>query len=123
MVIKKALAIDSLGIQRRSMCPTNYLVEVVGDKWSLLIMRDMLFNNKHTFGEFLNSNEAIARNILSSKLRLLELNELITKQVHPTDGRKDFYDVTRKGKDLEPVLDAMANWSFKHERMTTSYAS
>ncbi len=109
---------DSHGVKRRSSCPVNYAVELFGDRWSLLIIRDLLFNGKQTFGEFLQSPEGIARNILAARLRTLEAGGLIDKRPSPDDGRKDLYSLTEKGRRLLPVLSAMSDWSFASEPMT-----
>ena len=114
-------SIDSCGLTRRSSCPVNYMVELLGDRWSLIIIRDMLFNGKRTFGEFLASSEGIARNILAARLRQLEQDGLMVKQPFPGDGRKDVYSLSEKGKQLLPILRAMAEWSFANEPMTRAY--
>ena len=96
----------------------NYAVELFGDRWLLLIIRDLLFNGKQTFGEFLASPEGIARNILAARLKALESSGLIDKRPAPDDGRKDIYSLTEKGRRLLPVLTAMSDWSFATEPMT-----
>ena len=88
----------------RSNCPINSAVEVFGDKWSLLIIRDIIFLGKKTYGEFLKSEESIATNILSDKLSSLESEGILSKTPHPTDKRKDVYALTEKGQDLIPVV-------------------
>ena len=93
----------------RSTCPINFSLEIIGDAWSLLILRDIIYFGKRTFGEFHSSDEGIARNILTNRLTKLEQNGLLTKQPHP-DGRKDTYMVTEKGLDLVPLLLASAEW-------------
>lgn len=98
----------------RSNCPINYSLELVGDKWSLLIIRDMVYFGKRTYGEFMNSNEGIARNILATRLVQLAEHGLIAKTPHPDDGRKDIYKLTEKGLGLIPVLLDMADWGSQH---------
>ncbi|HYG83891.1 MAG TPA: helix-turn-helix domain-containing protein [Verrucomicrobiae bacterium] len=95
----------------RSDCPINYGIEAFGDKWSLLVLRDILFYGKKTYGEFLKSDEKIATNILASRLQTLEANGLITKSPHPTDKRKDSYSATQKTLDLLPMLLELVKWS------------
>jgi DNA-binding HxlR family transcriptional regulator len=95
--------------QPRSSCPINYSLEIVGDAWSLLVIRDIVYFGKHTFGEFHDSAEGIARNILTNRLAKLEQNGILVKRPHP-DGRKDMYALTEKGLDLIPVLIATAEW-------------
>src|SRR3546814_16674944 len=84
----------------RSHCPVNYGVEIFGDRWSLLIIRDIVFSGKKTYGEFLKSEEGIATNILASRLAFLEEQGILSKTPSPTDRRKDFYTLTEKGLDL-----------------------
>ena len=100
--------------QFRSNCPINYSLELVGDKWSLLIIRDIVYFGKKTFGEFMDSDEGIARNILANRLVQLAENGLILKTPHPNDGRKDIYRLTEKGLGLIPILLDMADWGAHH---------
>lgn len=97
----------------RSDCPINYSLELVGDSWSLLIIRDMVYFGKRTYGEFMNSDEGIARNILANRLAQLAENGIIIKTPHP-DGRKDIYKLTEKGLGLIPILLDMADWGAEH---------
>lgn len=97
----------------RSNCPINYSLELVGDSWSLLIIRDMVYFGKKTYGEFMNSDEGIARNILASRLAQLAKNGIIVKTPHP-DGRKYTYKLTDKGLGLIPILLDMADWGAQH---------
>lgn len=105
-------------IKRRSNCPISFSLEVMGDSWTLLIIRDIIFAGKRTFGEFLNSDEKIARNILTNRLSRLEAMGLITKKPHPSDGRKDLYELTDAGLDFIPVLLELSVWGAKHEPET-----
>lgn len=107
----------------RSHCPISYSLELVGDKWSLLIVRDMVYFGKKTYGEFKNSNEDIARNILASRLKSLAENGLIVKKPHPDDGRKDIYSLTPKGLGLIPILLDMADWGSEHYAESDAPAS
>ncbi|RJE84730.1 transcriptional regulator [Paenibacillus sp. 1011MAR3C5] len=104
--------------QRRSDCPISFSLDLLGDSWSLLIIRDILFAGKRTFGEFLASDEGIARNILTNRLSRLEAMGLITKNPHPTDKRKDLYALTEAGLDLLPVLWELSAWGAKYEPET-----
>lgn len=104
--------------QRRSDCPISFSLDLLGDSWSLLIIRDIIFAGKKTFGEFLASDEGIARNILTNRLSRLETMGLITKSPHPTDKRKDLYALTEAGLDLLPVLWELSAWGAKHEPAT-----
>jgi DNA-binding HxlR family transcriptional regulator len=101
--------------KRRSRCPLNASVEMLGDRWSLLIIRDMMVWGFRTFKEFLESHERIATNILADRLRKLELHGIITAEQDPSDGRKLIYLLTPKGIDLAPVLTEMVLWAAAHE--------
>ena len=97
----------------RSGCPLNIALEIVGDKWSLLIIRDLL-NNKSTFSEFLQSNEAIAKNILSARLKKLMKFKIVDFS-HPKDNNKvKIYFLTKKGQDLYPVMVELMLWIDKY---------
>ena len=101
--------------KRRSGCPLNASVEILGDRWSLLIVRDMMLRNFHSYKQFLESYERIATNILADRLRNLEKHGIITTQRDPQDGRKVIYRLTAKGIDLAPVMAEMVLWSAGHE--------
>ena len=101
--------------RRRSGCPLNASVEVLGDRWSLLIIRDMMLRGFRTYKQFLESWEGIATNMLADRLRRLEIHGIITAQQHPSDGRKLIYSLTAKGIDLAPVLTEMVLWAAAHE--------
>jgi DNA-binding HxlR family transcriptional regulator len=96
---------------RRSDCPVNYAVEALGDKWSLVILRDMIFWGKKTYGEFLKSDERIATNILADRLAYLEREGLVSKSPDPHDRRKEIYRVTEKAIALVPMFIEMIAWS------------
>jgi len=100
---------------RRSGCPLNASVEMLGDRWSLLIIRDMMIRGHRAFNEFLQSDEKIATNILADRLRRLESYGIIRAEKDPTDGRKLNYSLTAKGIDLAPVLAEMVLWAARHE--------
>ena len=97
--------------QPRSDCPINYALELIGDRWTLLIVRDMLYENMSTFGEFANSPEGIATNVLTERLGRLEANGIVTKTPDPADGRRDRYSLTEKGRQLYPAMLEMTLWS------------
>jgi DNA-binding HxlR family transcriptional regulator len=101
--------------KNRSDCPINFSLEAVGDSWSLLIVRDIAFWGKRTFGEFLRSNERIATNILSKRLRKLESEGILTKTVDPDDKRRDIYSLTEKGLDLIPIVMELGAWAAKYD--------
>lgn len=99
----------------RSHCPVNYGLEIFGDKWSLLIVRDIVFAGKRTYGEFLRSEEGFATNILASRLAFLVEQGILAKTLSSSDRRKDLYSLTEKGLDLIPVLLSVVVWSAKHD--------
>ena len=99
----------------RSHCPINYGLEAFGDRWALLILRDIVFRGKRTYGEFLRSEEGFATNILASRLVHLIEAGILEREAHETDGRKDTYSLTEKGLYLIPLLFEMTLWSAKYE--------
>jgi DNA-binding HxlR family transcriptional regulator len=99
----------------RSHCSVNYGLEIFGDKWSLLIVRDIVFAGKKTYGEFLKSEEGVATNILASRLAFLEEQGILSKAPSSADRRKDLYTLTEKGLDLIPILLDIVVWSAKHD--------
>jgi len=100
---------------RRSGCPLNVSVEMLGDRWSLLIIRDMMLREARTYKEFLESFEGIATNILADRLRKLVAHGIIAIEPDPSDRRKLVYLLTAKGIDLAPVLTEMVLWAAAHE--------
>lgn len=101
---------------RRSDCPINYGIEIFGDKWTLLIVRDLMFKGKYYYGEFLQSEEKIATNILADRLALLEKNGLVSKSNDPKHKQKLIYKLTPKGIDLVPVLVELIVWAAKYDK-------
>lgn len=99
----------------RSGCPLNASVEILGDRWSLLIIRDMMLRGFRTYKEFLESYEGIATNILADRLQNLIVHGIITAERDPWDGRKLIYSLTAKGIDLAPILTEMVLWASQHE--------
>lgn len=100
---------------RRSRCPIAISLDVFGDRWSLLVVRDLLFADRCSFTEFAESGERIATNILADRLARLESAGIVERQPDSADGRKVRYALTDKGFDLAPVLIEMALWAAKHE--------
>ena len=99
---------------KRSDCPISCSLEVWGDKWSLLIIRDLMFAKECTYGDFLKSDEKIATNILAARLRALEENDVIEKLDHPDSKAKVLYRLTQKGVDLLPVMLEINVWADKY---------
>ena len=100
--------------EKRSDCAVSFALDVFGDKWSLLIIRDLLFSEKRSYCEFLSSPEGIATNILASRLKSLEERGILTKTPDPQNGRRALYHLTPKGTDLLPILLEIMRWSAKH---------
>lgn len=101
-------------IKKRSECPISSSLDIWGDKWSLLIVRDLMFAKQCTYGDFLKSKEKIATNILANRLQMLEENEIISKSDHPDSKAKVLYKLTQKGIDLLPIMIEIQLWADKH---------
>ena len=99
----------------RSHCPVNFGLEAFGDKWTLLILRDIVFRGKRTYGEFLKSEEGFATNILASRLEQLLSHKILIKTEDAQDGRKAAYTLTDKGLDLIPLMFEIVLWSAKYD--------
>ena len=100
---------------RRSGCPVSISLERFGDRWSLLIIRDLMVRGFKTFKEFQESGEGIATNILANRLRSLKESGIVTAEANATDARKVNYRLTEKGIDLAPVLLELLIWAARHE--------
>lgn len=107
--------VQDLHSKGRSGCPVSISLEVLGDRWSLLIVRDMMVRAHRTFKDFQQSGEGIATNILSGRLRKLEAAGIIQVESDPADKRKRNYWLTEKGIDLAPVLLDLLVWGARHE--------
>ncbi len=104
--------------KRRSDCPINFALELFGDRWTFLIVRDLMFKGKHYYKEFLEAEEGIATNILADKLSALEESGIISKTVDSTHRSKQIYKLTKKGIDLVPILVEVIMWSSKYDKDT-----
>src|SRR5260370_671529 len=105
--------------EHRSGCPINLTLEILGDKWSLLIIRDMIFGNRRHFRELLTrSEEGIASNILADRLKTLVEQGIVTKADDPTHKQKAIYSLTERGIELLPILAQMAGWGRKYLPVT-----
>lgn len=102
--------------ENRSLCPLNVSLEILGDRWTLLIVRDLMLKGRKTFREFLDGGENIASNILSDRLSRLETHGLVERRRNAQDGRGYIYRLTQKGIALAPVLLEMIVWAAQHER-------
>lgn len=103
---------------RRSDCPVNIALETFGDRWSLLVLRDMILFGKRHYRELLASDEGIATNILAARLRALERQGLIERGRDPANRRQVVYSVTEKGLALVPVLLEMMRWAAIYDAKT-----
>jgi len=101
---------------RRSGCPVSIALDVFGDKWSLLIVRDLMVKGFRQYKEFLGSGEGIATNILADRLKKLEAAGIVQAEADESDARKLNYRLTEKGIDLAPVLLELLVWSARHEQ-------
>lgn len=99
---------------RRSPCPVSCTLDLIGDRWTLLVIRDMMFFGKQRFEEFLESPEGISTNILASRLKLLEELGLAEKTPYSNHSRRMNYQLTEKGKSLRSVLKVITVWGLKH---------
>jgi DNA-binding HxlR family transcriptional regulator len=101
--------------EQRSGCPINLTLEVVGDKWSLLIIRDMMFGNRRHFRELLTkSEEGISSNVLADRLKTLLDQGIVRRDDDPSHKQKGIYSLTEKGIELLPILAQMSGWGFKY---------
>jgi DNA-binding HxlR family transcriptional regulator len=106
----------------RSRCPINLTLEVFGDKWSLVIIRDIMFEGKRHFRELLQSEEKIATNILTDRLNMLEREGIISKSPDPEHKQKFIYSLTEAGIDLVPIIVEIGAWSLKHREVDPAKA-
>lgn len=102
--------------QRDSGCPVAYGLDTFGDRWSFLILRDMMLKDHQTYSDFLNMDEGIATNILADRLKHLEANGILTKSRDPENRRSYIYSLTPKGHDLAPILIEIIIWSGAHDQ-------
>lgn len=105
-----------MDIKFKCNCPFTSALDVMGDKWLLVIVKQMLIEGKDTFKDFTESDEAIATNILTTKLKFLEEAGIIIKTQRPDNKKSNYYLLTEKGLALAPVLVELALWSDKHLR-------
>lgn len=101
--------------ERRSQCPISFALDIFGDKWTLLIVRDMALHGRHHYGEFAAASEHISTNILADRLELLVEHDIVQKSPDPTNRSRRIYTLTKKGLDLLPILIDLIVWSAKHD--------
>jgi DNA-binding HxlR family transcriptional regulator len=104
--------------RRLSGCPIDYALDLFGDRWTLLVIRDLLFVGKRHFKELMESPERIASNILTARLKKLEARGLIERRPDPDNRKQVIYTLTDKGRDLIPVLVEVVRWGGRHDPNT-----
>ena len=104
----------------RSNCPINFAVETFGDKWTLLVIRDLMFKGKRHYGDFLASDEKISTNILADRLQKLETKGVISKSLDPENASKYIYTLTKKGQALLPAMVEVTAWSAQYDSYTNT---
>ncbi|MER9748361.1 helix-turn-helix domain-containing protein [Mesorhizobium sp. M0140] len=105
-----------MSTRERSGCPINLSLELIGDRWTLLIVRDMVFAGKKHFREFLQSDEGISSRTLAERLQTLQEEGILTRSDDPTHGLRTVYRLTEAGIDLLPVLATLGAWGSKHRK-------
>ncbi len=101
--------------KRETGCPVTFGLDTFGDRWSLLIIRDIMLIGKRTYSEFLDADEGIASNILVARLKHLEAEGIVEKSRDPENRRAFIYELTKKGRDLAPILLEIIIWSGMHD--------
>jgi DNA-binding HxlR family transcriptional regulator len=102
--------------EHRSGCPIGIALDLVGDPWSLLVVRDLMFKNARTFNDFLTAGEGIATNVLADRLARLEADGIVEKERDAADARRHVYSLTGRGIDLLPVMLELVLWSARYEK-------
>jgi DNA-binding HxlR family transcriptional regulator len=105
---------------RRSDCPIACALDLIGDKWTLIVLRDLIMVRKRYFQELLEGNDGIATNILASRLKLLEAAGLVTRRADPAQARRVIYAPTEKALDLLPVLIELMRWSMTYNSRSSA---
>ncbi|MFE9328696.1 winged helix-turn-helix transcriptional regulator [Nocardia sp. NPDC052278] len=109
--------------ERRSNCAIAGTLDILGDRWSLLIVRDLLFQGDLRYGDFMSAGEVIPTNTLADRLRRLESCGIVERSAYQQNPPRYFYRLTPKGRELGPVLRAIATWGMRHLRGTRSLLS
>lgn len=107
-------------LKLNNKCPIDYALEVFGDRWTLLVLRDLMLTGKRYYRELMTSKEGIATNILASRLRKMEADGLIIRKQNPEDKRQIFYELTEKALDLVPILLEISRWSVIYDKDTAA---
>lgn len=101
--------------KRDTGCPITFALDIFGDRWSLLIVRDLMLLNRKTYGDFLGGTEGFATNILANRLKELEAQGIIKKSRDPENRRRNIYGLTEKGVDLAPLIIDLFLWSAEYD--------
>lgn len=112
--------VDMKRVKRRSSCPISFALDIFGDKWTLLIVRDLMFKNKMHYGDFLKSEEKIATNILADRLNVLERTGIVKKIRDSKNKTRYIYSLTKKGINTMPMLVEIVLWSAKYDSKTAT---
>ena len=112
--------IDMKRVKRRSDCPISFALDIFGDKWTLLVIRDLMFKNKMYYGDFLKSEEKIATNILADRLNVLEHAGIVKKIQDSKNKTRYIYSLTKKGINTMPMLVEIVLWSAKYDPKTAT---
>ena len=104
----------------RSHCPINFALEAFGDRWTLLIIRDLMFKGKSRYSDFLSSDEQMSTNILADRLKRLERLDMVTRTDEPGRRSRTSYALTDKGRDLLPIMLEITRWSAAHDPTTNA---
>ena len=107
---------------RRSNCPIACALDFIGDKWTLVVLRDLIMVRKRYFQELLDGNEGIASNILANRLKQLEAAGLVTRRADPAQARRVIYAPTAKALDLLPVMVELMRWTMKYDAQSAAPA-
>ena len=109
--------------ERRSACPISYALDLFGDRWTLLVLRDLILFNKRYFGDFLASGEGIATNVLSERLARLEEAGMVSRRRDPEDGKRFVYRATEKARGTLPIMLELIAWSGRYDPDTPASAA
>jgi DNA-binding HxlR family transcriptional regulator len=120
LTYQRETAMSQKRVRACSGCPIDYALDIFGDRWTLLVIRDLVFGGKRHFREFIESPEGIASNILASRLKKLEQRGLISRRGDAENRKQVVYELTDKGIDLIPVLIEIIRWGARHDHNTAA---
>jgi len=117
--MKEQQQMDVADCGNRSMCPLANTLDIIGDKWTLILIRDMLFLGKKQYGDFLQSPEGISTNILADRLKRLEEHRIVQKTLYKSNPQRYEYFLTEAGEALKPIILEIGGWGLKHIKGTS----